>query len=213
MPPWPSGTGGPSLYGGSGKGVYKTGLRQFPPGHGAALLTDLTRGMNELLQYLTDPTHWLNEAGELDNDERTITWMSVRFGLDALSQLGSEWTSEWAAWTAFRAMSILQGIWLGSRFKRPRLSELLDPRRVEAYALDTFLNPDSKKWATGIVQNYTNALRRSFPNESLDDLLPKIEEMRHLVQAQVPRRQHYGNEVRVCRHFGIWLIIPSSRYC
>jgi hypothetical protein len=180
MPSWPSGTGGPSLYGG-GKGVYKTSLRQFPPGHGAALLTDLTRGMNQLLQHLTDPTYWLNEAGELDNDERAITWMSVRFGLDALSQLGSEWTSEWAVWTAFRAMSTLQGIWLGSRFKGPRLSELLDPRRIEAYALDTFLNRDFKRWATGIVQNYTNALRRSFPNESLDDLLPKVEEMRHLV--------------------------------
>jgi len=181
MAPWPSGTGGPSLYGGSGKGVYKTRLRQFPPGHGAALLTDLTRGMNELLDYLTNPTHWLKEDGELDNDERLITWMSVRFGLDALSQLGSEWSSEWAVWTTFRAMSILQGVWLGSRFKGPRLSELLDPRRVEAYALDTFVNPDFKQWATDILQNYTNALRRSFPNESLDDLLPKVEEMRHLV--------------------------------
>jgi hypothetical protein len=181
MPPWPSGTGGPSLYGGSGKGVYKTRLRELPSGYGEALLTELVRGMNSLLSYLTDPTQWTNEAGELDNEERLITWMSVRFGLDALSQLGSEWKSEWSVWTAFRAMSILQGIWLGSRSRGVKLNELLDPRLIKSYALDTFTNLDSKRWAEDVLGNYTRALQSSFPDEDLDSLLPKIEEMRHLV--------------------------------
>lgn len=181
MSPWPSGTGGPNLYGGSGKGVYKTRLREFPAGHGAALLAEFTSGMSSLLAYLTDPVQWVDEGGDLDNEERLITWMSVRFGLDALSQLGSEWKSDWSVWTAFRAMSILQGIWLGSRFKGPKLSELLDPRRIESYAVNTFTNPDLRRWSEDVLANYTRALRSSFPDDNLDTLLPKVEEIRHLV--------------------------------
>jgi hypothetical protein len=52
--------------------------------------------MNSLLAHLTDPARWTNDAGELNNEERLITWMSVRFGLDALTQLGSEWRTEWS---------------------------------------------------------------------------------------------------------------------
>src|SRR5512132_2320009 len=70
MPPWPSGTGGPSLYGGSGKGVYNTRLRELPSGHGQSLLTELVSGMNSLLAYLTDPAQWTTATGELDNEER-----------------------------------------------------------------------------------------------------------------------------------------------
>jgi hypothetical protein len=137
--------------------------------------------MNSLLAYLTDPVEWTNDTGELDNEERLITWMSVRFGLDTLSQLGSEWTSEWSVWTAFRAMSILQGIWLGPRSRGVKISELLDPRCIGSYAIDTFSNVDSKQYAEDVLTNYGHALQSSFPEDDLDSLLPKVEEMRHLV--------------------------------
>jgi hypothetical protein len=78
-------------------------------------------------------------------------------------------------------MNILQGLWLGSRSRGVKLSELLDPRRLESYAVDAFTNLDFRCWTEDITANYRRALESSFPNEYLDTVLPKVEELRHLV--------------------------------
>jgi hypothetical protein len=174
---WPVGTR--VSLGGPGKGAYKTRTKRIRPGFAEEMLYLCVKGTNRLLRHLTDPAAWSN-AGIVDIDERWIGWMSVRLGLDAINSIGSEWTSDAAFWSALRALGILQGIWEGRTHKVP-LSSILDPRLVRNAVLPVFSISDHRDWAEDVLSNYEGALHQAFPGDTLEDLLPKFEELRHLV--------------------------------
>jgi len=106
--------------------------------------------------------------------------MSVRFGFDAINSIGYEWTSDSTFWSALRALGVLQGIWEGAGHRVP-LSSILDPRLIREWVLPTLANTDHRNWEEDVINNYEAALLQAFPGDSLDALLPKFEELRHLV--------------------------------
>jgi hypothetical protein len=173
---WP--VGSRVTLGGPGIGAYKTRNKGIEPNFAEDMLSLCVDGGNRLLQH-TDPVIW-SSSGTVDLQERWIVWMSVRLGLDAINSVGAEWTSDTAFWSALRALGILQGIWEGVANKVP-LSSILDPRLIRKAVLPIFSNADHRNWAEDVIGNYQAALLEAFPGESLDALLPKFEELRHLV--------------------------------
>ena len=164
---------------GPGIGAYKTRTKGISAKFAEDLLHHCLNGGNQLLKHLTDPAMWSTD-GIVDIQERWIAWTSVNFGLDAINSIGSEWTSDTAFWSALRALGILQGIWEGVSHRVP-LSSILDPRLIGKWVLPTFANQDHRNWAEDVISNYEAALLQAFPGDSLDALLPKFEELRHLV--------------------------------
>jgi hypothetical protein len=164
---------------GPGTGAYKTRTKAISASFSEDLLRHCLNGGNQLLKHLTDPARW-SASGTVDIQERWIAWTSVNFGLDAINSIGSEWTSDTAFWSALRALGILQGIWEGAGHRVP-LSSILDPRLIRKWVLPTLANTDHKNWAEDVINNYEAALLQAFPGDSMDALLPKFEELRHLV--------------------------------
>ena len=179
MTSWP--TGMPSMsFAGPGIGVYKSkASKTIPDGVSPDLLGDFVSGANKLVDHLSDPGQWAS-GGDVDIDERWIAWTSVRLGLDAVNEIGAEWQSPSTLWAAFRSLGVLQGIWEGSQ-SRVRLADLLDPRRVREVVLPRIRNDWYRTWCEGVIDNYEAALIHAYPSLSMDDLLPKFEEVRHLV--------------------------------
>ncbi|MFG3437797.1 hypothetical protein ACGF0J_11205 [Nonomuraea sp. NPDC047897] len=176
---WPVGMGRPSLSG-RGKGIYKTGIKTFPPGHAAAILERSVSGANRLLSKFTDPTEFLTN-GLLDCDEQTIAWANMRFGIDAINSMGSEWGKPEAIWSAFRALGTLQGIWEGGTQGGVPLWELLSPARIRDHVLPELDIPAHRSWAAGIIGNYEAQLVSGFPGQTLEEAARHVQELRHLV--------------------------------
>jgi hypothetical protein len=164
---------------GPGKGAYKTRTKSISATFAEDMLHRCVDGSNRLLVHLTDPIKW-SKGGTVDLQERWIAWMSVRFGFDAINSIGYEWTSDSTFWSALRALGVLQGIWEGAGHRVP-LSSILDPRLIRKWVLPTLANTDHRNWAEDVINNYEAALLQAFPGDSLDALLPKFEELRHLV--------------------------------
>jgi hypothetical protein len=133
VPPWPVAFGQISMSG-PRVGAYATPLKRLPPGHGDAALRAIVASANVLFDQLTRPEEWSKE-GAFDFDGRLLMWGSIRFGLDAITALAADWSSPEAIWTAFRALTILQGIW------DCQLSDLLNPGRLHAHVLPHLFNP------------------------------------------------------------------------
>jgi len=168
-------------FAGPGHGVYATSVRQFPVHHAEALLRFLIRRADGAMHRLTAPELFRTLDGDLDVDARWVLWSSVLFGMDAVTSLAVEWNQASAIWTAFRALSTLQGIWQGDRPKAPPLSSLLDPRHLQKYAVATFLEGPQRDWAGGVVINYQRDLEERYPGTSLDAILHEIADLRNLV--------------------------------
>jgi hypothetical protein len=195
---WP--VGSRVTLGGPGKGAYTTRVKTIPEPHAAHMLDICVKGANHLLQHLTDPTVW-SQSGVVDMRERWITWMSVRLGLDAVNSIGSEWASDTVFWSALRALGILQGIWEGE-VHRVQLSAILDPRVIRKNVLPVFSDAVHHNWAEDVIGNYESALLKAFPGDSLDTLLPKFEELRHLVHgvgAQPGKKRSRGGRLDTLR--------------
>lgn len=199
---WPVGTSR-MHFGGPGQGLYATSVKAFPEGHAEALLRLLVRRADAALHYLTAPERWSASDGFLDVDAFWLCWSSVLFGMDALTSLGAEWNQPTAIWTAFRALSILQGIWQGGRPHAPRLADLIDPRHLRQYAVATFPQGPERDWANGVVENYERDVRERFPAETLDASLKEIAEVRNLlhgVQATGDRTRRLMVLQRISEH-------------
>jgi hypothetical protein len=168
-------------FAGPGHGVYATSVRQFPARHAEALLRFLIRHADGAIHRLTAPEQFRTVDGKLDLDARWVLWSSILFGMDAVTSLAAEWNQASAIWTAFRALSTLQGIWQGHRPKAPALSNLLDPRHLQQYAIPTFLQGPQREWAGGVVDNYQRDLEERYPGASLDATLHEIADLRNLV--------------------------------
>ncbi|MFI6512131.1 hypothetical protein ACIBCT_31400 [Streptosporangium sp. NPDC050855] len=176
---WPVGNGRPSLSG-RGKGIYKTDVKKIPARHAEDLLKRSAAGANRLLLKFTDPAEFVRN-GALDHNEQAIAWANMRFGIDAVNSVGSEWGKPEAVWSAFRALGTLQGIWEGGVQGGVPLWELLSPSRLRDYVLPQLDIATHKTWAAGIINNYESQLISGFPGQTLDEAARHVQELRHLV--------------------------------
>ncbi len=166
-------------FAGTGAGVYATSVRTFPDRHAESLLRFLLARGDSSMNRLTAPERFRSEEGELDVDAHWVLWSSVRFGMDAVTSLAVEWNQASGIWTAFRALSTLQGIWQGRRTKAPSLASVMDPRHIRAFAVSTFPEGPERDLAAGIVDNFQCDLEERYG--SLDLALTDIADIRNLV--------------------------------
>src|SRR5207237_10598018 len=139
--------------GAPGQGVNATSVRAFPEGHAEALLRLLVRRADAAFHHLTAPERWTTSVGVLDADAFWLSWSSILLGMDAVTSLGAEWNQPEAIWTAFSALSILQGIWQGDRRSALPLFYLLDPRIPRHHAISSFRKGSPRVCARGVVNN------------------------------------------------------------
>ncbi len=168
-------------FAGTGAGVYATSVRAFPERHAESLLRFLLKRGDLSIHRLTTPERFRTENGELDVDAHWVLWSSIRFGMDSTTSLAVEWNQASSTWTAFRALSTLQGIWQGARQKAPPLSSVIDPRHVRTYAVSTFPEGPERDWATGVVDNFQRELEDRYQPKTLDEALRDIGDIRNLV--------------------------------
>jgi len=159
---------------GTDRGPYRTQLNKVHKGHGEAALFAAISAANRLLRQLTQPESWIAD-GCFDFDGRLLACSSIRFGFDAITAVAADWTTHEAIWTAFRAVTILQGFW------QCQLSELLDPDRVETHAVPHLLDGDERVRAAGIVSNYRRSLAAAFPGRSSGSVAIKLAQIRNLI--------------------------------
>lgn len=175
---WPVG-GGVTNLGGSGKGIYKSSVPTYPPGFADSLLSDSVRGANRLLEHLTNVTRWSGANNALDYVERNIAWSSALFGFETVMELAREWNTPEALWTAFRALTMLEGLWPNP--KNQLLSHLLDPENVLKRAVSTFPHPLHNRWATDIADNYKQQVIKLHSSGELDKSIDVLCQVRNLV--------------------------------
>jgi hypothetical protein len=173
MQPWSVAFGRISLFG-ADREAYRTPVTTLPKGHGQAALFAAVSGANRLFRQLTQPEAW-STNGSFDLDGRLLAWSSVRFGLDAISAVAADWASHEAIWSAFRALTILQGLW------QCQLSDLLNPDRIDAHVVPLLFDDAEKSWAAGIVANYRKTLAEAFPGRSSGTVAVKLANIRNLV--------------------------------
>jgi hypothetical protein len=171
--PWSVGFSRISLFG-DDRDAYRTPLTRLPQGHGEAALFAAVRGANQLLRQLTQPEEWIID-GRFDLDGRLLAWSSLRFGMDAINALAADWTSHEAIWTAFRALTILQGLW------QCQLSDLLNPDRIDIHVVPLLFDAAERSWAGGIVANYRRSLAEAFPGSSSGTIAVKLANIRNLL--------------------------------
>ena len=229
MDAWPVGFGRPSLTG-SGKGIYALGLDRLPAGHAAELLEQAVRGVNVLLNNLSNPTNFADSTGQLNRDEQMIAWSNVRFGFDAVNNMASTWGTTDAIWPAFRALGTLQGLWEGRRREKVPLWELLMPDRIRNHVLPALTDPTHRIWASGIIANYQRELHAGFPGQTTEQCARHVQELRNLVHGvggQGSRRNarlstlrqlahHTPNMQLVCDVASLWwtaLLFDPNRIC
>ena len=189
--PWPVAFGRISMTG-RRAGTYATPLRRLPPGHGEAALRAIVASSNVLFDQLTRPEEWLKD-GMFDFDGRWRMWGSVRFGLDAITALAADWSSPEAIWTAFRALTILQGIW------ECQLSDLLNPDRLQANVVGHLFDEAEQSWAGGLVENYRATLVSAFPGTSAGTAAVRLAQLRHLVHGMRAERKDPTARLTVLR--------------
>jgi hypothetical protein len=168
-------------FGGPGHNIYRTSVDAFPSGHAEAVLRALSRQAGATIHYLTAPENRVNTDGILDVNEFWLLWSSVLFGMDAITGLAAEWDNATAIWSAFRALGILQGIWLGDRRHGVPLSKLLDPGVVQEFAVAHFLDGPERQWAQGVIENYQTDLQTRFPGVPMEQALREVAEIRNLL--------------------------------
>ncbi len=171
--PWPVAFSRISLSG-ARRNAYATPLHRLPQGHGEAALRAVVTGANALFAGLTSPDAW-SKDGDFDLDGRLIHWGSVRFGLDAINGLAADWSSQEAIWTAFRALTILQGIW------DCQLPELLHPDRVRDHAVAHLFGAAEQSFAGGLIENYRASLLAAFPGLSAGTAAVRLAQLRQLL--------------------------------
>lgn len=167
LPTWPVGWSSPEI-GGTGEGAYR-GSQNHPADYGDKLLADMTLAGNRVLGHVTDPTVWANSDRVVDLDERTITWTSVRFGLDALNNVAANYGSSASMWEAYRALGTLQGIWEGPKKNSVPLGWLFDPSYIRSVALPEIPNDEHRRWASVVVNNFETALEHNFGGTHRDN--------------------------------------------
>jgi hypothetical protein len=191
MQPWSVGFSRISLFG-ADRDAYRTPLTTLPTGHGELALSAIVSGSNRLFRQLTQPEEW-TVNGELDLDGRLLAWSSVRFGLDAINALAADWTSHEAIWTAFRALTILQGLW------HCQLSDLLNPDRIDDHVVPLLFNEAERSWAGGIVANYRKTFAQAFPGNSSGTVAVKLANIRNLVHGMRAESKNPMGRVDVMR--------------
>ena len=160
LPAWPVGWSALSLDG-TGMGAYR-GAQDHSAGYGDDLLADMVAAGNLVLGHVTDPAVWANHDRFVDLDERTITWTSIRFGLDALNNVAANYGASSSMWEAYRALGTLQGIWEGPKKNAVPLGWLFDPAYIRAVALPVTPNHEHRCWASIVVDNFEGALSKNF---------------------------------------------------
>ncbi len=181
---------------GFGRGVYNTRFNTIPPDWPAAIQSALLVGSNVLADIVTNPDEWVDDDGYIDIYERNILVANLATGVTALAETAEEWGTSTNMWSAYRALSVLSGVWRdkGSDGKRLALHQLLNPETIRAVALPR-LRPESyRQWAEDVVDQYQRELTTTmYPGRSLGEALKLLEHTRHLIHGAgaVPSARRY----------------------
>lgn len=178
---WPNGILQQGLLG-TGEGAYWTEEERIPSRYGEEMLALAVQGCNRLIEHMTDPAKWCDDAGTFDPELRWIGWSTILFGFNALGAVNENWSnSDEGLWAAFRALGMLQGLWSGQRPGSVRLSDLLNPERIREYAADLVEQDYYRSWAHKIVERFEVAVSSGFPSRTVEGSLRQLTEIRNLV--------------------------------
>lgn len=173
---WP--TGGASMpLTGPGKALYASRFSSLPERHPVTLLEDLVASGDRMLDFFTNPVYWTDSSNHIQVLDRNAAWVSFELGTTALLEMAKNWSSPESTWTAFRALTILEGLWGPNQ---ATLRKLLDPRILKKQAISKFTNQHYQEWAEDIASNFESSLTTAF-GSPLDTALGKAEDIRHLL--------------------------------
>lgn len=165
---------------GRGQAIYRSDV-QFPANWNTDILYEVVDAVDAFLDIMTDPARWITKEGRYDYNVRRLTWASLIYGFDAVSEMAHDWTARHTFWDAFRALGTLQSIWEGERQGAVGLAPLLKPHVVRNVALRSFPNEPHKNWASDIVHNYEHTLSSLSGGSDVDGAVDRLIELRHLI--------------------------------
>jgi hypothetical protein len=190
---WP--TGIPTLHLGSARSLAQSELEiGWGPNGAKRLLDSLVSGANTTIELFTDPDKWIDDEGLIDTEDRLIAWSSLQWGLETVMQLGQEWSSPESTWTAFRALQMLDGVWLRGKEKFS-LDSVLDPANIRQYALPAISNKAYEAWAAQIVDWYEEELTKIRPYGKFTPS-QTIEDVRNLLHGTGVQSNRKGPSAR-----------------
>jgi hypothetical protein len=183
LPAWPGPVVSLDLTGSAFSGGSATDLGQLPDGWAEGLLREAVLGANQLLAVLFDPRLASDPEGVLSSTRRSLTFTSVRLGLDAVQLLGADWGHEGNVWHAFRALDVLEALWtFGASELR---AELLDPKLLDEFGAGIFPPGLHRNWANHQVQRYRTRLESLQPNAS--EAVKVVSQLRNLSHGAIQR--------------------------
>lgn len=184
---WPSGSGYHDMLG-SGEGLYKTRSSKIPDQTAGGALTACVAAANRLIASLNDPARWIGSDGSLDAVERQIAWSTLDLGFNAVSSIAAEWASSEALWTAFRALGALEGFW-----NLQGLDALFDPTNLKKFGASALPAGFLREHMEDLIENYSRELKKMYPDDSEQERLARIREIRNVVHGTGAKR---GDRVR-----------------
>ena len=193
---------------GSGDAVYDV-EKQARISEGAAkeALDALIEAANSAVMHLTDPARWTDSGGVFDPEIRWVAWSSVLAGLAAISSVSEHWSDgDEGLWAAFRALGILQGLWIGTRGQQAiRFEELLNPDRFRSDVLKNLPQGAIKDWGEVVLKSYKRMLDSVFqagsPQESARQLV-EVRNLMHGVGASNSKYRKFTDRLEVLRRLG-----------
>ena len=182
MPHLPLGFGDFSVLG-HGNATYE--IEEPTIGDGAAkqALDAALAAVDLSVLHLTDPARWTDPDGVFDAETRWVAWSNVLAGMAAIGAVAEHWSDgDEGLWAAFRALGILQGLWLGARSQQALgFHELLTPERLRGAVLPELPVGAIEKWGRVVVSSYERMLNSAFPAPSLEDSARQLVEVRNLM--------------------------------
>lgn len=201
MVAWPAGNVGASIKG-SGHGVYKNADRIWDGNHAATLLKRCTEGANGLLEKMSDPAQWRKNTDEFDEDERWLAWTSLSQALDALTALAEFWRRPSSIWDAFRALSILEGVWAGTKPQSIGLHDLLHPKHLHDCA--QLISDDKLRgWSLTVADNWAIQLKQGFPGKTVDESVMIVSDLRNLLHGVGAAKNSRTRRLNALRHVSV----------
>ncbi|HVX30324.1 MAG TPA: hypothetical protein VHA53_07580, partial [Nitrolancea sp.] len=182
---------------GTSGGVRTIQLPGWSSGESLTRFLDiLVGGANRFLDRLTDPFTWKSASNEINAIEQRIAWTSVLTGMESVVQMGKEWTNPESVWTAFRSLTMLEGLWGPWLPSERRLRMLLDPRVIREYAISQFPHRDYMAWSQTVCQDFEAQLTKIPRDGNLDTSLDLVEEIRNLLHGAGGQSKRRTDKIR-----------------
>jgi len=195
---WPVGTTGQALQG-PGIGIYLQAEKLWEGEGAQEILASCVGGTDRLLDWITDPGQWRDAHGYFQGDELWLAWTSLTQGMSALMALGQTWNGSSALWDAFRALGILQGVWVGSQEGSVKLADLLHPDRLRNFAAANITDSRLRDWSIRVIGNWESKLNEGFPGRSMDEAVRVVADVRNIVHGVGATGQNRARRLAVLR--------------